>query len=49
MNNQTEKRRISGFLEFVYDFYKTMKAHEITLVYEGEITHQITKAFNSLT
>ena len=26
-----------------------MKAHEITLVYEGEITHQITKAFTSLT
>ncbi len=39
---------IKGFLEFVYDFYKTMKAHEITLVYEGEITHQITKAFTSL-
>lgn len=38
-----------GFLEFVYAFYKEMKAHEITLVYEGEITHQITKAFTSLT
>jgi len=38
-----------GFLEFVYEFYKTMKAHEISLVYEGEITHQITKAFTSLT
>jgi hypothetical protein len=42
-------RDIKGFLEFVYDFYKSMKAHEITLVYEGEITHQITKAFTSLT
>ena len=38
-----------GFLEFVYEFYQSMKAHEITLVYEGEITHQITKAFTSLT
>lgn len=38
-----------SFLEFVYQFYKEMKAHEITLVYEGEITHQITKAFTSLT
>jgi hypothetical protein len=37
-----------SFLEFVYEFYKTMKAHEISLVYEGEITHQITKAFTSL-
>ena len=42
-------KNVRGFLEFVYDFYRTMKAHEITLVYEGEITHQITKAFTSLT
>jgi len=46
MNN---KKDVKGFLEFVYEFYKSMKAHEITLVYEGEITHQITKAFTSLT
>ncbi|MCB8994192.1 MAG: hypothetical protein H6538_01135 [Bacteroidales bacterium] len=38
----------SGFLDFVYDFYKGMKEHEITLVYEGEINHQIMKAFTSL-
>lgn len=44
-----KQKNVTGFLEFVYDFYKTMKAHEITLVYEGEITHQITKAFTSLT
>jgi hypothetical protein len=43
------KKDPKGFLEFVYEFYKTMKTHEITLVYEGEITHQITKAFTSLT
>jgi hypothetical protein len=43
------KKDMKGFLEFVYEFYKSMKAHEITLVYEGEITHQITKAFTSLT
>lgn len=44
-----DKTQVRGFLEFVYDFYKSMKAHEISLVYEGEITHQITKAFTSLT
>jgi hypothetical protein len=38
----------SGFLDFVYDFYKGMKEHEITLAYEGEINHQIMKAFTSL-
>lgn len=43
------KKDSKGFLEFVYEIYKTMKAHEISLVYEGEITHQITKAFTSLT
>lgn len=38
----------TGFLEFVYDFYRSMKAHEINLVYEGKVTHQITKAFIAL-
>lgn len=38
----------NSFLNLVYDFYKTMKAHEISLVYEGKITHQITKTFVSL-
>jgi hypothetical protein len=47
--NSTDKKDVRGFLEFVYDFYRSMKEHEITLVYEGEITHQITKAFTSLT
>lgn len=44
-----DKVDIKDFLEFVYSFYKTMKDHEVKLVYEGEVTHQITKAFTSLT
>ncbi len=40
---------IKEFLEFVYSFYKSMKENKVQLVYEGEITHQITKAFTSLT
>jgi len=36
------------FFDFVYDTYKQMKANDINLVYEGEITHEITKAFASL-
>lgn len=43
-----DRKKIKGFLDFVYDVYSSMLAHEITLVYEGEITHQITKAFTSL-
>lgn len=42
------KVKSPSFLEFVYEFYKTMKDNDISLVYEGEITHQITKAFTSL-
>jgi len=38
-----------GFLEYVYDFYRSMSANKVNLVYQGEITHQITKAFTSLT
>ncbi len=36
-------------LDFVYDFYLRMKNNKVHLAYEGEITHQITKAFTSLT
>lgn len=37
------------FLGFVFSFYKSMGEHKVQLIYEGEITHQITKAFTSLT
>ncbi len=36
------------YKELVYSFHKEMLANNLTLVYEGEITHQITKAFTSL-
>ncbi len=38
----------SGFLDFVYTFYKGMKDYEIALAYEGDINHQIMKAFTDL-
>ena len=38
-----------GFLEFAYQLYKTMKTNEINLVYEGEVTQDITKTFTALT
>lgn len=46
MTNLKEKK---DSLDFVYDFYVKMKKNNINLAYEGEITHQITKAFTSLT
>lgn len=36
-------------LDFVYEIYRKMKKNQVNLAYEGEITHQITKAFTSLT
>lgn len=38
-----------NFLDFVFDFHQSMEKNKVLLVYEGEITHQITKAFTSLT
>jgi hypothetical protein len=43
-NNQES----TGFLEYVYDLYNSIKTKEVKLVYEGKVTHQITKAFISL-
>lgn len=37
------------FLEFVYSFNDSMESNDVKLVYKGEITHQVTKAFTSLT
>ena len=34
-----------GFLDFAYQLYKTMKTNQISLVYEGEVTQEITKTF----
>jgi hypothetical protein len=39
----------TGYLDFVYSFYKGLNDHEITLAYEGEINHQITKTFTNIT
>ena len=38
-----------GFLDFAYQMYKAMKTNQISLVYEGEVTQEITKTFTSLT
>jgi glucose-6-phosphate-specific signal transduction histidine kinase len=37
-----------GFLELVYRFYDAIRQHEVRLVYEGKVTHQITKAIIAL-
>jgi hypothetical protein len=37
------------FHDYVFDFYRKMQINQIHLIYEGEVTHQITKAFTALT
>jgi hypothetical protein len=44
-----EKLMNELFHEYVFEFYKKMKINQINLIYEGEVTHQITKAFTALT
>ncbi len=46
--NNTDNTQIN-FLDYVYEVFETMRSKEINLVYEGEITHDVTKAFASLT
>jgi len=46
---QSNITNIKGFIDFVYQFYNTIKDHQISLVYEGYVTHDIVKAFSSLT
>ncbi|MBU0489159.1 MAG: SiaB family protein kinase [Bacteroidetes bacterium] len=35
-------------MKLIYDFHQTMVDNGFSLVYEGEITHQITKAFTAI-
>lgn len=44
-----KKRMNELFHEYIFDFYQRMKIHQINLIYEGEVTHEITKAFTALT
>ena len=43
-----EDKKINENLHFAYDFYNMMKGNNVAFAYEGEITHEITKAFSSL-
>lgn len=36
------------YMKLIYSFHEQMVKNDFSLVYEGEITHQITKAFTSL-
>ena len=37
-----------GFINYLYDRYKDLKIKDISLVYEGQVTHQVMKALTEL-
>jgi hypothetical protein len=37
-----------GFINYIYERYKNLKIRDITLVFEGQITHQVMKALTGL-
>jgi hypothetical protein len=37
-----------GFLNYIYDRYTNLQIKDITLLFEGQITHQVMKALTSL-
>ena len=46
---EKQETTVKQFLDHIYEFYKKMKNYQINIMYEGKITHQITKAFTTLT
>lgn len=44
-----KKRMNEIFHDYIFDFYNRMRINQINLIYEGEVTHEITKAFTALT
>ncbi|WP_282036070.1 SiaB family protein kinase [Saccharicrinis aurantiacus] len=49
INSLNSQQDGHSFLDFAYQLYRTMKTNEISLVYEGEITQDITKTFTAMT
>jgi hypothetical protein len=37
-----------GFINYIYERYKNLRIKDITLVFEGQITHQVMKALTNL-
>jgi hypothetical protein len=39
---------LGDYMSFVNEFHESMKKHNLMLVYEGEVTQEVTKAFTAL-
>lgn len=48
MPNMVFSGNSKGFINYIYERYKNLNIKDITLVFEGQITHQVMKALTSL-
>ncbi len=48
MPNMVFSGESKGYINYVYERYKNLNIKDITLVFEGQITHQVMKALTSL-
>ncbi|MBN1131764.1 MAG: SiaB family protein kinase [Bacteroidales bacterium] len=37
-----------GFLNYIYEYYRSLDLHEILLMFEGQVTHRIMKTLSNL-
>lgn len=48
LNCMEKKQEKQSSLAYIFDFYQTLRLYNITLVYEGEITDDLTRTFTSM-
>lgn len=48
MADITNRPELNEYMDFVMEFHKSMIKHKLILVYEGEVTQEVTKAFTAL-
>lgn len=48
MADITNDPKTAPYMDFITDFHSSMRKHNLILVYEGEVTQEVTKAFTAL-
>lgn len=48
MEDIINKPELTSYMDFITEFHESMKKHNLMLVYEGEVTQEVTKAFTAL-
>ena len=48
MGDITNQPALTPYMDFIMEFHSSMQKHDLVLVYEGEVTQEVTKAFTAL-